>query len=45
MGFSEILVDLFSQTKGRPTAIIAKTLKGKGIIGIEDEVSFACCIV
>lgn len=25
------------QTKDRPTAIIAKTLKGKGIIGIEDE--------
>uniref|UniRef100_A0A915PHE1 transketolase n=1 Tax=Setaria digitata TaxID=48799 RepID=A0A915PHE1_9BILA len=29
------------QTKGRPTAIVAKTLKGKGIVGIEDEVGFA----
>lgn len=26
-----------SKTKGRPTAIIAKTLKGKGLVGIEDH--------
>ncbi|KAM3719773.1 Transketolase [Dirofilaria immitis] len=29
--------DIARQTKGKPTVIVAKTLKGRGIVGIEDE--------
>ncbi|XP_068160483.1 transketolase-like protein 2 [Antennarius striatus] len=39
----EVLCEAFSNaqsTKGRPTCIVAKTFKGKGLAGIEDQLNF-----
>ena len=34
------ITELFKKTKGKPTAIIANTIKGKGVSFMENEVSW-----